>query len=145
MKKPFIILLFHLASFTGFAQNADSTKTDHEVYSIVETMPEYEGGEAALFQWIQKETNYPQEARDKGIEGVVYVKYIVEKDGSVVEVEVVRGAHELLDAEAVRVVKTFKDYTPGTQRGKAVRVQFVLPIRFNLDKKAKKRKKRVKG
>lgn len=103
-----------------------------EVYTIVENMPEYPGGNAALGQFIGANMKYPAEAQANGITGVVYVQYVVDKNGQVSNVKVLRGAHPDLDAEAVRVVRLIKGYKPGTQRGKPVAVQFTIPLRFNL-------------
>ena len=80
-----------------------------------------------------KETLYPNKARRKGIQGKVYVRFVVERDVAVGEVEVLRSVHPLLDEEAVRVVKTFPRFSPGLQRGKPVRVSFSLPMNFSLN------------
>lgn len=98
----------------------------------VEVMPEYPGGTTALYQFVAKETKYPEEAREQGITGKVLVKFIVGKDGAVDSVSIMRGAHPLLDAEATRVVGSMQPWTPGTQDGKPVRVQYVLPITFDM-------------
>jgi TonB family protein len=112
----------------------------------VEVMPEYPGGTSALYQFVAKETKYPEEAREQGITGKVLVKFIVGKDGAVDSVSIMRGAHPLLDAEAMRVVGSMQPWTPGTQDGKPVRVQYVLPITFDMPAKdlAKIRKKAAK-
>ena len=95
-------------------------------------MPGYPGGDAALLKYIGENTEYPAIAKENGITGVVYVSYIVGKDGQVRDVKVVRGVDPFLDKEAIRVVKTIKGYSPGKQRGKPVPVQFTIPIRFQL-------------
>lgn len=107
-------------------------ENDNDVLTIVEKMPEYPGGNAALGQFIGANMKYPAEAQANNIEGVVYVKFIVNTDGSVSGVKVARGVHPDLDAEAVRVVKLLSGYKPGTQRGKPVRVQYTIPLRFKL-------------
>lgn len=104
-----------------------------DFFTIVEDMPSFPGGDAALLKYIAEHVEYPQIAKENGITGVVYVSYIVDKDGSIKEVKVVRGADPFLDKEAVRVVKTLKGYKPGKQRGKPVPVQFTIPIRFVLN------------
>ena len=96
-------------------------------------MPGYPGGDAALLKYIAETVEYPAIAKENGITGVVYVSYIVDRDGSIKDVKVVRGADPFLDKEAVRVVKTLRGYTPGKQRGKPVPVQFTIPIRFVLN------------
>jgi protein TonB len=104
-----------------------------DFFTIVEDMPSFPGGDAALLKYIAEHVEYPQIAKENGITGVVYVSYIVDKDGSIKDVKVVRGADPFLDKEAVRVVKTLKGYKPGKQRGKPVPVQFTIPIRFVLN------------
>lgn len=104
-----------------------------DFFTIVEEMPSYPGGDAALMQFLQKNIKYPQIAKENGISGVVYVSFIVDRTGQVTEVKVVRGVDPFLDKEAVRVVSSLKGYTPGKQRGKPVPVQFTLPIRFQLN------------
>ena len=100
-----------------------------------EEMPVYPGGETALYAFISKETKYPEEAREQGIVGKVFVQFIVEKNGQVDSVWVKRGAHPLLDAEAMRVVALADGWTPGKQMDKPVRVTYLLPITFDMDKK----------
>ncbi len=108
----------------------------------VEVMPEYPGGTAALYQFVSQKTKYPEEARELGITGKVLVKFIVAKDGGVDSVSIMRGAHPLLDAEAMRVVGLMARWTPGTQDGKPVRVQYVLPINFDIPTKDLERLRR---
>lgn len=104
-----------------------------DFFTIVEDMPAFPGGDAALLKYIAQNVEYPPIAKENGITGVVYVSYIVGKDGKVRDVKVVRGADTFLDKEAVRVVKTLSGYKPGKQRGKPVPVQFTIPIRFVLN------------
>ena len=106
---------------------------DDEVFMVVERMPEFPGGDLGLMKYIQKNIKYPPIAKEYNITGKVYVQFIVEKDGSVTNVKVVRGVDKNLDAEAVRVVKSLPKYKPGKQRGKAVRVMFTIPISFTLN------------
>jgi TonB family protein len=98
-----------------------------------EVMPKYPGGEAAFYAFMAKELRYPSEARDSWIEGKVWVTFILEKDGSVSHAQVTRPVHPLLDAEALRVVRSMSNWTPGYQRGKPVRVQFRLPVDFRIN------------
>jgi protein TonB len=104
-----------------------------DFFTIVEDMPAFPGGDAALLKYIAQNVEYPPIAKENGITGVVYVSYIVGKDGKVRDVKVVRGADPFLDKEAKRVVKTLSGYKPGKQRGKPVPVQFTIPIRFVLN------------
>jgi protein TonB len=99
----------------------------------VEVKPAFPGGDAALLQYISKNTKYPKIPLELGIEGKVYVQFVIGTDGSVGSVTVVRGVDDYLDKEAVRVVSTIPNWTPGKQRGKAVPVSFVLPINFNIE------------
>ena len=89
--------------------------------------------EQAISKYVVSNLTYPQKARRKGIEGRVIVKFIVEKDGAVAEVTVVKGVHPMLDDEAQRVVESMPDFQPGMQRGKPVRVSYHLPFNFSLN------------
>jgi len=106
-------------------------KEDH-IFTIVEADAEYPGGEKARMEFLNKNIHYPTMARESGIQGRVYVTFVVEKDGSVTDVQVTRGIGGGCDEEAVRVVKLMPKWIPGKQRNKPVRVQFNLPIRFTL-------------
>jgi len=109
-----------------------------EVFTVVEKAPEFIGGQSAMVDFIIKHIIYPENEREKGIEGTVYVTFVVEKDGSINEAKVLKGVQTALDKEALRVVKLMsKKWKAGTQRGEAVRVQFNLPIKFKLDKEKK--------
>jgi TonB family protein len=103
-----------------------------EVYTVVEQMPEFAGGEAALRSFLGKSVKYPPEAIKKGTQGKVYVSFVVAKDGSVSNAKVIRGVDPLIDAEALRVVNAMPKWTPGKQSGKDVAVQFTVPINFVL-------------
>jgi protein TonB len=127
--KKFAALFLFLSVFTGSYSQVD---TSGMIYDMPEIMPEFIGGADALDEFIKQNVKYPAEAKEAGIQGKVYVQFIVEKDGSVTNVIVRRGAHKLLDAEAVRVVKMMPDWKPGTMRGKKVRVRYTLPISFML-------------
>jgi periplasmic protein TonB len=102
-----------------------------EIFTIVEEMPSFPGGEEALFAYLQKEVKYPPMAKDAGISGVVYLQFVVGPDGKIKDVKVLRGVKGL-DEEAIRVVEKMPTWKPGKQRGKAVPVYFNLPIRFTL-------------
>jgi TonB family protein len=103
-----------------------------EVYTVVEQMPEFPGGETALPAYLGKEIKYPDEAIKKGIQGKVFVTFVVGSDGTVKNAKVVRGVDPMLDAEALRVINTMPKWTPGKQSGKDVAVQFTIPINFKL-------------
>lgn len=99
---------------------------------VVETMPQYPGGEMAIFKHIFENIKYPVDAMEKGIQGRVVVNFIIEKDGSIGNASVESSLYPSLDAEAIRVIKTLKKFTPGTQNGKPVAVGYHLPITFRM-------------
>ncbi|MFN0030844.1 MAG: TonB family protein [Flavobacteriales bacterium] len=105
-----------------------------EVMTMCQEMPIYPGGDAAVMEFLQKNVKYPQEAKDAKQEGTVFISCIVEKDGSISEVKTTRGVQGApsLQAEAERVVKQLKDYTPGKNGGKPVRVRLQIPVKFKL-------------
>lgn len=107
---------------------------DDKVYQAVEEMPVFPGGIEALMEYLGQNIRYPAEAHKKGTQGRVIVQFIVRKDGSIDNTKVLRSVDPLLDKEAVRVVNTMPNWTPGKQGGKAVNVQFTVPISFNLTK-----------
>ncbi len=104
-----------------------------QIFIVVEKMPEYPGGMKALRRYIAKTTNYPAIARENDIQGTVYVKFVVTKTGKVDQVQISRGVDPLLDEEALRVVKSMPNFTPGRQGGKAVSVWYSVPIVFKLN------------
>ena len=105
---------------------------EQEIFQIVEEMPAYPGGEQKLMEFIAKGIKYPQIARETGIQGRVFVGFVIEPDGSVSNVKVLRGIGGGCDEEAMRVVKSMPKWKPGKQRGKAVRVSYMLPVNFTL-------------
>jgi len=114
--------------------NPCDTIFDEEVLLVVEEMPVFTGGEMALRKFIAENIIYPKEAMDIDIQGTVYVRFVVDTNGKVQNVNIVRGVDELLDAEAKRVVESLPNFEkPGYQRGKAVNVYYTLPISFKLD------------
>ena len=105
---------------------------EQEIFQIVEEMPSFPGGEAKLLEYVAKNVKYPQIARESGIKGRVFISFVVEPDGSVSNVKVLRGIGGGCDEEAMRVVKSMPKWKPGKQRGKAVRVSYMLPVNFQL-------------
>lgn len=103
-----------------------------EIFTVVESMPEFPGGPAKMMQYIATNIKYPAMARESGIQGRVFVNFVVEPNGSVSNVKILRGIGGGCDEEAIRVVEAMPKWTPGRQRGKAVRVSFNLPVRFTL-------------
>jgi TonB family protein len=106
-----------------------------EVYMIVDEMPEFPGGDKGFHQFIADNVKYPAEAKEKGIRGIVYVNFIVEPDGSVSDIKVLRGIGGGCDEEAVRVVESMPKFKPGIQNGEAVRVSYTVPVIFRLEDK----------
>ncbi len=105
---------------------------EDEIFKVVEDMPEFPGGQSALMQFLAK-TTYPPFARENDLEGTVYVQFVIDKSGKVTEAVIARSSgHKILDDAALAHVKTMPSWKPGKQRGKAVRVQYVVPIKFKL-------------
>ncbi len=118
---------------TAGAPGGQGNGDAHKVFQFVEQMPQFPGGESALMKYLSKHINYPSRARENNIQGVVVVQFVVNTDGTIVDVKPVgkkKGGG--LEEEAVRVVKGMPNWTPGKQNGRAVRVQYSLPIRFTL-------------
>lgn len=105
---------------------------EQEIFTVVESMPEFPGGQAKMLEFIATNIKYPPMARESGIQGRVFVNFVVEPDGSVSGVTILRGIGGGCDEEAIRVIQSMPKWTPGRQRGKAVRVSFNLPVRFTL-------------
>ncbi|MBJ7429150.1 MAG: energy transducer TonB [Bacteroidia bacterium] len=128
-----IILFVCLNSNTLYAQNpnveADSTE---EVLIEAEQMPSFIGGEDSLYSFLRQRLVYPQLAKENGIEGKVIVRFIVEKNGKLTNIEVLRKMGWGCDEEAIRILKLSPNWIPGKMRGKAVRVKYTLPINFRL-------------
>ena len=113
-------------------------KVDNDsIYNIVEVAPEFPGGMDKMAKYLSENISYPEEAKEKGISGRVFISFVVEKDGSVTNVKVMRSIGGGCDDEAVRVVKAMPKWKPGLQKGKPVRVNYVLPIFFKFDEDAK--------
>jgi periplasmic protein TonB len=122
------------ASGTGnnMLSDQDGIETD-EAFFIVEVMPSFKGGDLDKFRaWVQKRTNYPQAAVDNGIQGKVYLTFIVETDGSVSNVTIVKGVDPLIDNEAVKAIQSSPKWSPGLQRGQPVRVRYSMSLGFTL-------------
>jgi protein TonB len=109
-----------------------STDIAGKVFVVVEQMPAFPGGDKKLFKFLKKNIKYPKEARRKEIEGRVYISFVIDEQGMVQDVRVIKGVSPELDEEAVRVVKLMPKWTPGSQKGKPIKVQYTLPIIFHL-------------
>mgnify|MGYP002623171729 FL=1 len=110
----------------------EEEEEETQIFTVVENDPEFPGGMEALYKYLRDNIKYPQLARDNNITGRVYVTFVVERDGSIANPRVLKDIGGGCGAEAIRVVKSMPKWTPGKQRGKAVRVQFNLPVSFNL-------------
>ena len=133
MKKFIIMALMALFGLTTVsAQKTVVAKKNQQVFDVVEKMPEYPGGQAALFEYLQKNVKYPADAEKKKVEGRVLVTFVVNTDGSITDIEVVRKAFPSLDAEAVRVISGMPKWIPGEQKGQKVRVKYTVPLNFRL-------------
>ena len=125
-----VLAILFTVNTTATAQNKKAA--NDKVFEKAEIMPEFPGGEQAMMDFVAKNVTYPKEAMEKEISGRVFVSFIVEKDGSVNEVNVKKGIGGGCDEEALRVVKAMPKWKPGKQDGKPVRVHFLLPITFKL-------------
>lgn len=131
MKQFFILLTVLIAGMMATPCLARDNDPD-EVVRAVEQMPAFPGGDAALMKYIDSHLQYPPTAMENGIQGRVIVQFVVTKTGKIGDVKVVRGVDEALDAEAVRLTKSFPDFIPGKKNGRPVNVWYTLPITFKL-------------
>ena len=113
-------------------QTRKDTATDDKVYEVCEQMPIFEGGDAALMKYLTDSVKYPELAKKHGVQGRVVIGFIVEKDGSLTDVKVLRHVDIALDAEALRVVKGMPKWIPGRQNEQRVRVKYNVPVSFRL-------------
>ena len=113
-------------------QTRKDTATDDKVYEVCEQMPIFEGGDAALLKYLRENLKYPDKTKDRGVQGRLVIGFIVEKDGSLTDVKVLRLVDIALDSEVLRVVKGMPKWIPGRQNGKRVRVRYLLPIHICL-------------
>lgn len=123
--------------------NAIKVEKEVKAFDVVEQMPQFPGGPAALMQFLSQNVKYPVEAHKAGVQGRVIASFVVEKDGSITEACIARSIHPSLDAEALRVIGSMPNWMPGKQNGEPVRVKYTVPITFKLqgnDVKAKEEK-----
>ena len=106
--------------------------TDEHVYEIVEEQAEFPGGTGAYLKWISDNVEYPTSASEKGIQGRVYVAFIVQSDGSLTDFKIARGVHPDLDNAAIQAAKKMPKWKPGKQDGKSVSVKAIVPVNFKL-------------
>ncbi|HLG33593.1 MAG TPA: energy transducer TonB [Bacteroidia bacterium] len=133
--KKFLAIAFFLCANYVFAQDTistgkDSAKSDGKIFTIVEEMPQFPGGEKAMFKFIADSIQYPADLKEIKGRKVVYVNFVVDIDGSLTGIKILRGVTKSADDEVMRVMKLMPKWTPGKQNGKTVRVQFNLPVAF---------------
>lgn len=121
-----------MEEYVPVAQEEEEAVEEQQIFLVVEEMPSYPGGEQEMYRFISQNIEYPRMAKESGISGRVFVTFVVEKDGSVTDVQVLRGIGGGCDEEAIRVIKSMPKWKAGKQRGKAVRVQYRMPIKFTL-------------
>ena len=134
MKRLALLLSAILLTNMAFCQEEKKVSVDDEVFVIVEEQAEFPGGMEAMYAYIVKNLKYPEAAKEKGIEGRVFVQFVIEKDGSISNILVKRAIGGGCEEAAVEMIKNMPKWKPGKQRGKPVRVQFNLPIKFELEK-----------
>ena len=133
MKKFIIMALMAVFGLiTVSAQKTVVAQKNQKVFDIVEQMPEYPGGQAALFEYLSKNIKYPADAEKKKVEGKVFVTFVVDSDGKITDVSLLKKVFPSLDAEAIRVISAMPNWIPGRQKGQAVRVKYTVPIMFRL-------------
>jgi protein TonB len=115
-----------------FIEEVEEDVAEEKIFTIVEEMPSFPGGDEALMKYLGNNIKYPAIAKDAGIQGTVYVTFVVDEEGNVKDVKVLRSIGGGTDEEAIRVVENMPQWKPGKQRGKPVKVQYNLPIRFTL-------------
>ncbi len=113
-------------------EEEEEEESAQQIFTVVEKQPEFPGGMSELMKFLAKSIKYPVIAQENGIQGRVVCSFVVNRDGSIVDIQVMRGVDPSLDKEAVRVIGTMPKWKPGEQRGKPVRVRFILPVQFRL-------------
>ena len=121
-----------IQTYTPPSPPKEREEEEEEIFVVVENQPEFPGGQAAMMKFLSENIKYPVIAQENGIQGRVICNFVVERDGSITDVQVVRGVDPSLDKEAVRVIQSMPKWKPGMQRGKPVRVRFTLPVVFRL-------------
>jgi protein TonB len=125
-----VLFLFSVFTFNVDAQNKVSEKSG--VYRTVDEMPAYPGGKDALRNFISQNVKYPDKAKKQGVQGKVFVSFVINKKGEVRNAKIERGVSPEIDKEAIRVIKSMPKWTPGKEKGKPAKVQFTVPINFAL-------------
>lgn len=136
--KWFIAVAVLFTAILCQAQTKES-KIKDGVYQEVEVMPEYPGGEQALMNDLIGSIKYPDEAKKNGIQGKVFVSFVIDEQGKVTNAKIERGVEASLDQESLRVVNGLKTWTPGKEKGKIVKVAYTIPINYALQGKTEKK------
>ncbi len=113
-------------------EKVKETPKEEEIFEVVQKMPEFNGGEKEMYEYLAKKMKYPEAAKAVGIQGIVYIGFVVEKDGSISNTQILRDIGAGCGQEALRVVNDMPKWIPGEQRDKKVRVKFTLPVKFTL-------------
>lgn len=113
-------------------ETEEPSTNESDITDFAEVDPAFPGGESAMIKFIQENVTYPELSREMGEQGTVYVQFVVNTDGSIQDVKVLKGVSELLDREAVRVIKKMPKWSPGKQDGEPVRVRYQIPINFRI-------------
>ena len=132
IKKPATIDEIQAVGYAPTPKTNDPSAEQGEIFQVVEEQPMFPGGMEELMKFLQTNIRYPKEAQERGLQGRVIVQFVVNKDGSICDEHVVKSVDPQLDAEALRIVRSMPNWTPGKQRGEAVRVRFTLPVTFRL-------------
>ena len=132
---PLLLLLFAVFSCeNGMAQQEEPSSTiKGEIFTEVDEVPSPQGGMTQFFHYVQENLKYPDEARNNGIEGKVFIEFVVDKSGKVHDAKILRGIGNGCDAEALRVIANSPDWNPGVNNGQVVNVKLVMPLTFKLD------------
>lgn len=139
-EEPLLVQLIKKSEDGSVSVESITKKTteEGEIFQVVEEQPMFPGGMEEMMKFLQQNIKYPKEAQEQGKQGRVIVQFVVNKDGSISNDSIVRSVDPLLDAEALRVVRSMPNWTPGKQKGKPVRVRFTLPVTFHLNGDAPK-------
>lgn len=132
MKKMFFLMAIFAMTTLSVQAQADAPKAP--IFDVVEVMPEYPGGMTAMVNFMMANMKYPEQAKKQMLQGRTLISFIVEKDGEISNREVFQSSHPLLDKEALRVVGLMPKWKPGRQDGKPVRVRFVIPVSFYMNR-----------
>ena len=133
MKKLLLMSLMAVCCLTTVsAQKTVVAQKNQKVFDVVEQMPQFPGGQMAMFEYLMQNLKYPADAEKQKVEGRVIANFVVETDGTITDVTVWKPVFPSLDAEAIRVLQRMPRWTPGKQNGKLVRVRYTVPVNFKL-------------